>query len=58
MRDKTGVDPVGRESEEEPRGVERGKIIMRIYHVRKNICPHNITSFFFGKDQKVHFISL
>lgn len=35
MREKKGVDPDGRRGEEELGGVEGGRIIIRIYFVRK-----------------------
>lgn len=35
MRDRKGVDPDGRESEEELGGVEEEGNVTRIYHVRK-----------------------
>jgi len=37
MRDKKGVYSDGRELGKEPGGVERGKIIIRVFHVRKKI---------------------
>jgi hypothetical protein len=40
MRDREGVDPDGRGRGEEPRGVERGEIIIRIPCMRKESIFH------------------